>query len=67
MKRWKPHYRRYLGFTAVVSGFGLMLEHYISYGGTLHFTGIDHGVVGLILIVAGALAAGLKPGQKVKR
>ncbi len=67
MRRWKPYYRRYIGFSTVVLGFGLMIEHYISYGGTLHFTAIDHGVVGLILIVAGALAAGLKPGQKVKR
>lgn len=62
--KWKDYYRRYLGFAIMVLGGGLMLEHYITYGGTLHFTGFDHGVVGLILVVLGALAAGLKPGQK---
>lgn len=63
---WKPYHRRYLGFVAFLAGGGLILEHYISYGGTLHFTGFDHGVVGLILVVLGALAAGLGPGQKFR-
>ncbi|MBM2832428.1 MAG: hypothetical protein HW414_1480 [Dehalococcoidia bacterium] len=65
--KWKPYYTRYLGFTAVIAGGGLMLEHYITYGLTLHYWPVDHGLVGLVLVVAGALAAGGRRGENTRR
>jgi len=63
--KWKPYYTHYLGFTAVVAGGGLMLEHYINYGLTLHYVWppVDHGLIGLLLVIAGAIAAGGKGGE----
>ena len=54
--------RFWVGLACVLGGSGLMLIHYIDYGGTLHLTFPDHGTAGLILIIIGALLAGLKPG-----
>jgi len=61
VKGWyKPYYRKYVGFVVMLTGFGMTLEHYIHYGGSLHLTLIDHGVIGVILFVAGALLASLR-------
>jgi len=38
----------------------MVLEHYIHYGGSLHLTLIDHGTIGVILFVVGALLASLR-------
>lgn len=58
IRGWKPYYTRYLGFTGIITGVGLMLEHYSHYGLSMHYWPVDHGLVGLLLVVAGALAAG---------
>ncbi len=60
--KWRSYYTRYLGFTGVAAGGGMMLEHYITYGYILHMWPIDHGTVGLALVIAGAIAAGGKRG-----
>lgn len=58
--------RRWLGFATMVTGGGLILEHYISYGWTAHWTLNDHGVVGAVLFIIG-VALGLgKPGTRAK-
>ena len=54
--------RFWIGLASVIGGFGLILVHYIDYGGTLHFTFLDHGIAGIVLVIIGALLAGLKPG-----
>jgi len=54
--------RFWIGMASVVAGFGLILVHFIDYGGTIHFTFPDHGVAGILLVVIGGLLAGLKPG-----
>ena len=54
--------RFWIGLASVLGGASLILIHYIDYGGTLHFTFPDHGTVGLLLVIIGALLAGLKPG-----
>ncbi len=59
--------RFWIGLASVLGGAGLILVHYIDYGGSLHFTFPDHGTMGLLLVVIGALLAGLKPGVKRKR
>ena len=59
--------RFWVGLALVLGGAGLILTHYIDYGGTLHFTFLDHGTAGLILIIIGALLSGLKPGVKRKQ
>ncbi len=64
---WKGYYTRYLGFTGVATGLGLMLEHYTTYGLTLHYWPVDHGLIGLVLVIAGALAAGGKRGKIERR
>ncbi len=56
--------RFWVGLALVLGGTGLILTHYIDSGGTLHFTFPDHGTAGLILVIIGALLAGLKPGVK---
>jgi hypothetical protein len=56
--------RFWVGLALVLGGAGLILIHYIDYGGTLHFAFPDHGTAGLILVIIGALLAGLKPGVK---
>jgi len=56
--------RLWAGLALVLGGAGLILVHYIDAGGTLHFTFPDHGTAGLILVIIGALLAGLKPGVK---
>jgi hypothetical protein len=56
--------RFWVGLALVLGGAGLILVHYIDSGGTLHFTFPDHGTAGLILVIIGALLAGLKPGVK---
>ncbi|MFH0914566.1 MAG: hypothetical protein V1849_04690 [Chloroflexota bacterium] len=53
-----------LAFALAGCGAGLLFEHLLYYGGTLHFTFPDHGVVGAILLVIGTILAGLKPGRK---
>ena len=58
--------RFWVGMASVLGGAGLILVHYIDYGGTLHFIFPDHGTMGLILVIIGALLAGLKPGTKRK-
>ena len=58
-------YRFYLGFAGMALG-GLMVEHYITYGGLLHLAPGDHGLIGLAIIVASGLLAGLRPGRKAK-
>lgn len=63
MKANWSYARRWAGFAALAAGGGLLLEHYISYGFTLHFTPLDHGLLGLILILGGALLAGGRPGR----
>lgn len=55
--------RYWIGMASVLAGSGLMLVHFIDYGGTLHFTFPDHGTAGLALIIIGAIMAGLKPGK----
>ena len=55
--------RRWAGFALLAAGGGLLLEHYISYGFTLHLTPLDHGVLGLILVVLGALGAAGRPDR----
>ncbi|KKN60909.1 hypothetical protein LCGC14_0527080 [marine sediment metagenome] len=52
--------RFWIGIASVLGGAGLILVHYIDYGGTLHFTFPDHGTLGLALVIFGALIAGLK-------
>lgn len=44
----------------MVLGAGLSIEHYITYGGTMHYTLADHGVAGVILFIIGAVMAGLR-------
>jgi len=56
--------RHWLGFCLLASGVGFCVEHYIAYGGIWHVTLIDHGTLGLILIVLGAGLSWLKPGEK---
>ncbi len=56
--------RFWVGLALVLGGAGLILVHYIDSGGTLHFAFPDHGTAGLILVIIGALLAGLKPGVK---
>lgn len=56
--------RFWVGLALVLGGAGLILVHYIDSGGTLHFALPDHGTVGLVLVIIGALLAGLKPGVK---
>jgi hypothetical protein len=65
--RWKDYYRRYIGFSVMLLGAALVIEHYITYGGTMHYTLCDHGLAGVILFVIGALAAGLKAGHHAKK
>lgn len=68
MKDLFQKYRYYLGFTTAVTGGGLMLEHYISNGYLVHWpvSGlvIDHGVVGILLVILGGILAAGKPGAK---
>lgn len=59
-----PYARRWGGFALVFTGLGLLLEHYVSYGFTLHLAPLDHGVLGLILILGGALLASGRPGRR---
>jgi len=59
--------RFWIGLASVLSGASLILIHYIDYGGTLHFTFPDHGTAGLLLVIIGALLAGLRLGVKRKR
>jgi len=44
----------------MLTGVGMTLEHYITYGGSLHLTPVDHGAIGVILFVVGALLASLR-------
>ena len=61
VKGWyKPYYRKYVGFVVMLTGFGMTMEHYITYGGSLHLTPVDHGAIGVILFVVGALLASLR-------
>jgi len=60
MKVWFNQHRYWVGFSIMPCGWGLVLEHYIRYGETLHYTFPDHGLVGLVLILAGALLGGKK-------
>ncbi len=58
--------RFWIGLASVLGGAGLILVHYIDYGGTLHFTFPDHGTLGLLLVIIGALLAGLKKSKNKK-
>ena len=58
------HNRRWLGLALVLAGAGLTTVHYIDYGYTAHFTMPDHGLVGIILMVAGGFLGIGKPGAK---
>jgi len=57
-------HRHWLGFCLFGSGVVFCVEHYIQYGGIWHLSFIDHGTLGLILIVLGAGLSWLKPGEK---
>ncbi len=63
--------RRWLGMALVLGGAGLMLVHFVDYGSTLHFPVegivVDHGVVGLILVIIGAFLGLGKPGARAKK
>ena len=51
-----------------LAGVSLILLHYINYDYTLHFPVaglvIDHGVVGVLLVIIGAILGVGKPGAK---
>jgi len=56
--------RHWLGMALGLGGAGLMLVHFIDYGFTLHLTAVDHGTVGLILIILGAFLGAGKAGAR---
>ena len=62
--KWLLEQRFWVGMTMVLSGAGLILIHFIDYGGTIHFTFPDHGTAGIILVILGGLIGGLKPGER---
>ena len=68
MKEFFTQNRKWVGISLVLGGAGLELIHYIDYGVTLHFPTLfliyDHGVVGLILMMAGAILGFGKPKEK---
>ena len=52
----------------MLSGAGMSLLHFSEYGYTLHFpTAIDHGVVGVILVIIGAFLGAGRPGKRAKK
>ena len=57
--------RRWLGMASVITGAGLILCHYIDYGYTSHLAIPDHGIVGILLVVAGGVLGIGKPGAKL--
>lgn len=66
MMNW-TYTRRWLGMALVLGGTGLVAVHYMDYGWTGHWTLIDHGVVGIILVVIGGILGLGKPGTRAKK
>jgi len=71
MKRAFQKHRRWLGATLALSGMSLSLVHFIDYGYLLHWPVeglvIDHGVVGILLVIIGGILAAGKPGANVRK
>ena len=63
--------RHWLGASLLLSGVSLSVVHYVDYGYILHWpvSGlvIDHGVVGILLVILGGILAAGKPGAKKDR
>ena len=64
MKKLLLANRHWLGMALGLSGAGLMLLHFVDYGFTIHLTTLDHGTVGLIMIIIGALLGAGKAGAR---
>ena len=57
IKRLWTKRRRMIAAILGGAGLGLLAEHLLTYGWTMHWAPIDHGVAGLVLFVAAVLLA----------
>ena len=64
-------HRRWVGATLLLGGAGMSVIHYIDYGFLLHWPVegivIDHGVVGILLVIIGAIMAAGKPRENIPK
>jgi hypothetical protein len=67
MRRLLFRNRRWLGMASVLAGAGMILVHYVDYGFTAHLTMPDHGMTGLLLVIAGVFLAIGKPDRRARR
>jgi len=55
--------RRIIAAITGFAGAGLIAEHLLTYGWTMHWAPVDHGVAGLVLIIVAVLLGAAPCGK----